>query len=343
MHHGKRVVRIRPPRFHDPFLDGTILPASDARVLVWDPPPDVDLAPVAGSAAVVSGWKPHVDRLSARGVPVTPDLPEAADVAVLFLPRNRVQAMGRIAAALTLLPAGGWLLVDGAKTDGVEPVLKVLDKAIPATGRVSRDHGKAAWLRRPDAVPDVVAKWAAEAEARVGADGLLSAPGMFAHGAIDAGTQALIEALPGGLTGQVADLGAGWGVLARAVLAAHPGITRLDAVEADHASAEAARRNIEDARAHVHWADATRWGGGPCDAVVMNPPFHASRKGDPGIGTAFIAAAARCLAPKGVLYMVANRHLPYEAALDAQFRDRVEIGGNPRYKVYRASRPTGRR
>ena len=39
----------------------------------------------------------------------------------------------------------------------------------------------------------------------------------------------------------------------------------------------------------------------------------------PDIGRAFIAVAADALKPGGRLWMVANRHLPYESVLDARF------------------------
>ena len=55
------------------------------------------------------------------------------------------------------------------------------------------------------------------------------------------------------------------------------------------------------------------------DAVVMNPPFHEGRKADPELGQAFIEAAAGMLGAKGKLYMVANRHLPYEETLERLF------------------------
>ena len=37
--------------------------------------------------------------------------------------------------------------------------------------------------------------------------------------------------------------------------------------------------------------------------------------------------------------MVANRHLPYEAALTDAFRDIDEVGGTASFKLYRASHP----
>ena len=69
-----------------------------------------------------------------------------------------------------------------------------------------------------------------------------------------------------------------------------------------------------------HWHDVTNGLVQPCDFVVSNPPFHALTQADrPDLGRAFIAAAAAALRSGGRLLMVANRHLPYEAELAAQF------------------------
>ena len=56
------------------------------------------------------------------------------------------------------------------------------------------------------------------------------------------------------------------------------------------------------------------------DTIVTNPPFHAQQgAARPDIGRAFIAAAAAALVPGGRLWLVANRNLPYELELDANF------------------------
>jgi 16S rRNA (guanine1207-N2)-methyltransferase len=73
--------------------------------------------------------------------------------------------------------------------------------------------------------------------------------------------------------------------------------------------------------------------------VVCNPPFHSARAADPALGAAFIAAAARLLAPRGTLWLVANRHLPYERALDAQFAEVRPLGEEAGYKLVAAGRP----
>lgn len=326
-----------------PFLSGEV-PVS-GHVLVCDPAADVDLGPFGASQiTALAGFRPTFDRLTAKSVPTSPDLPPGADIAICFLPRARDLAYARLSAVLDLLPAGGWLVIDGAKMDGVETILKSLERHIPLAGRLSRDHGKTGWLQRPDTLPAAVMAWADLAQPVPSPGGLISAPGMFSAGTEDPGSLALLAALPDQLSGKLADFGAGWGLLSHRILADHAKVTSLDAVEADHASVVAAGRNIGDPRASVHWADVATWQGGPYDVIVMNPPFHTSRRGDPSIGVGFIHAAARNLAATGALYMVANRHLPYEEALSQVFRERVELGTDRKYKIYRATRPqTGRR
>ena len=137
----------------------------------------------------------------------------------------------------------------------------------------------------------------------------------------------------------MADLGAGWGYLSAAILQ-RTDVVSVDLVEADRTALNCAERNITDARARFHWADATVWESSrKLDAVVMNPPFHSGRTADPDLGKAFIAAAARLLAPSGSLWLVANRHLPYEATLTEGFGAVQEVAGSSRFKVLQASRP----
>jgi 16S rRNA (guanine1207-N2)-methyltransferase len=112
-------------------------------------------------------------------------------------------------------------------------------------------------------------------------------------------------------------------------------------VEADKAALDCAQRNVSDPRVIAHWADARDWTpDAPLDGVVMNPPFHSTRKAEPALGQAFIATAARVLAKHGQVWMVANRHLPYERDLTSRFHTVTELGGDTRFKVLHASRPS---
>ena len=75
------------------------------------------------------------------------------------------------------------------------------------------------------------------------------------------------------------------------------------------------------------------------DAVVMNPPFHTGREADPALGAAFIRAARRMLAPDGALWLVANRHLPYDAVLWDCFLEVRDVAGDSGFRVIQAIKP----
>jgi len=169
-------------------------------------------------------------------------------------------------------------------------------------------------------------------------DGSVTLPGIFSADGPDPGSELLAASLPEKLSGFGADLGAGWGYLARAVLT-RPGIRQLDLIEAEHMALDCARRNVSDPRATFVWADATRYQPAQrYDFILSNPPFHTGRAADPSLGAAFIRAAARMLTPSGTFWMVANRHLPYEATLRDAFREVEEVAGTGAFKIFRASR-----
>ena len=149
----------------------------------------------------------------------------------------------------------------------------------------------------------------------------------------------LAEALPADLRGRVADFGAGWGYLSLQVLARCRQVTALDLYEADARALALADDNLADAHlpVHCHWHDVARGVGERFDAIVCNPPFHALGRGDrPDIGRAFIAAAANALKQGGQLWLVANRHLPYEQALGDGFVQVNTIAQSGGFKIVHA-------
>lgn len=279
---------------------------------------------------VVTGFKPDHDHFG-KLYAVTPAPPYAA--AIVCLPRSRDGARALIAQAASEVAPGGLVVVDGQKTDGIDSALKELRGRVELSESLSKAHGKlASFTARPD-----LSDWAARPRMIEG--GYQTLPGIFSADAPDRGSVLLASALPAKFGGKVADLGAGWGYLARAILA-HPGVKRLDLVEAEADALACARVNVTDDRAQFHWADATSFR--PeflLDAVVMNPPFHIGRDADPALGTAFIQAARRMLAPSGSLWLVANRHLPYDAALSETFLEHREVAGDGGFRVIHAIKP----
>ncbi|SLN54894.1 class I SAM-dependent methyltransferase [Pseudooctadecabacter jejudonensis] len=250
----------------------------------------------------------------------------ARGATLVVLPRSKTLARVMVNDAIA---AGGLVIVDGQKTDGVDSIYKDVRKVAAIEGVITKGHGRLFWFQAAE-TPD----WTTSVKSP---DGFVTAPGVFSESKIDAGS-ALLAPHVKALKGRVADLGAGWGYLSRAILQSDA-VTSLDLVEADRVALDCARQNVGDPRVKAHWADAVTFDGGPFDAVVSNPPFHTGRDGDIDLGRGFIATAARLLTPRGAFLMVANRHLPYESTLEAKFGRVEELDGSGAFKLFRATRP----
>ncbi|MDO5370245.1 class I SAM-dependent methyltransferase [Paracoccus sp. (in: a-proteobacteria)] len=283
---------------------------------------------------VVQGFRPAHDSVASQGFRALTSVDGRADAAVVFLPRARAEARARVAAAAAALDEGAALWIDGQKTDGVDAMLRELRGLAPVDQVQSRAHGKIFRVTVPggDWLPP---DW--KGARRTVEGGFVTAPGVFSADGPDPASVALAACLPERLPTRMVDLGAGWGWLSAQVLT-RPGIELLHLVEADHAALDCAKANVTDPHARFHWADATTFRlPEPVNGVVMNPPFHQGRAADPHLGGRFIRAAAGLLTGAGRLWMVANRHLPYEAALNEHFADVREIGGDNRFKVIAAT------
>ena len=71
--------------------------------------------------------------------------------------------------------------------------------------------------------------------------------------------------------------------------------------------------------------------------VIANPPFHdAGIEETAALGQAFICCAAAMLRRGGVLRLVANVGMPYEAVLNAHFAAVTPLGQARGYKLFEA-------
>ncbi len=314
-------------------LDSGLLVLPKGSVAVWRPVVGDDLSALGrGRVTVLTGFKPDHDHFAGLGHAVTPTPPYAAGV--VCLPRAKALAHALVAQAMAQVLPGGPVVVDGQKTDGIDSLLKELRAAGVAMGEpLSKAHGKLVVLRAGPPPPG----WTGEP--RPTADGFWTAPGVFSADGPDPGSVLLAQHLPATLPKRVADLGAGWGYLTRAILD-RPGVAEVDAVEAEAAALDCARRAIDDSRVVWHWADVRGFRPrAPWGAVVMNPPFHTGRAAEPDLGLAFVKAAHAGLNPDGALWLVANRQLPYEAALKTLFRKVETLAQGAVHKVIHASGP----
>ncbi|MCC5984095.1 MAG: class I SAM-dependent methyltransferase [Rhodobacteraceae bacterium] len=316
--------------------DGLVLPEA-GRIAVLRPRALERFDPLpAARLHMITGFRPDHDALAQAGFAVSPAPSGRYAAALVCLPRAKPAARALIAQAVHL--SDGPVLVDGQKVDGIESVLRELRARGEVSAVVSRAHGK---LFRFTPGADRLSDWAAVPQRLDDplAPGFVTLPGVFSADGVDPGSRLLAGALPETPGARVADLGAGWGVLAAQVLR-RPGVQEVHLIEAEHDALDCARANVHDARARFHWADATAFTlPHAVDTVVMNPPFHAGRAARSDLGRAFIAAAAGLLTAKGTLWMVANRHLPYDAALAEAFHSAAPVTEDRSYRVWRASQP----
>lgn len=315
------------------LADGTVTLPEAGRIAVFTPRAGDDLSALPMERVhVITPLKPDHDHFADLGYHCAVAPEGRYGAAILCLPRAKARARAALAEAASVTT--GHVNVDGLKTDGIESVLRDCRKRVAVGAALSKAHGKIFSFVAGSEFAD----WASTAPQAI-AGGYVTAPGVFSADAVDPASRFLAETLPAKLGAHVIDLGAGWGYLSSRALE-RDSVARLDLVEADHAALACARQNVADSRAYFHWADATRWQPeARADTVIMNPPFHESRAADPDLGRGFIRAAAAMLKPSGALWMVANRHLPYETTLAQCFTSVTEAAGDTRFKILNASRP----
>ncbi len=303
------------------------------RIAVWGPKMGQDLSALPHNRAdVITGFYPDFAHFKAAGFSCTRKAEGRYLASVIVVPRARELAQDLIAQAVEV--TDGLVIVDGDKTNGVERVLKECRAKVAVSAPISKAHGKVFCFDAADCFAD----WRATPKRIAG--GFQTLPGVFSADDVDPASEMLARAMPEALGGHVVDLGGGWGYLT-AQLKDCSGIKHIDLVEADHLALDCARANLDDPRVAFHWHDAHHWRPAELvDAIVTNPPFHTGRKADPDLGRAFIRAAAAMLKPMGQLWLVANRHLPYETEMAMHFKVVREITGDNRFKVLYAQRPT---
>ncbi|WP_101926408.1 MULTISPECIES: class I SAM-dependent methyltransferase [Luteimonas] len=294
-------------------------------------------------------FKPLHAALQRAGLDVLPADGDAAlpgkPLVLVLPPRQRDESRAVLARALQTVTPGGWVLASVANDEGAKSAQDDLARLAGNIGALSKHKCRVFWAQAGATVDAaLVAEWAALDRPRAVLDGRFqSRPGVFAWDRIDPASALLASHLPTTLAGRGADLGAGYGFLSAELLQRCPGVTSLDVHEAEARALALARRNLDalgaPATLHYHWSDVTTGLPEVYDFIVSNPPFHAhGREGRPDIGRAFIAVAAAALKPGGALWLVANRHLPYEEVLDARFGEVREVAASGAFKVIHAVR-----
>ena len=349
----------------DPALDALMLPFADGTLA--RAPGALFMRARTGAALAAADWpglacetafRPDAEALQRAGCLLRDGLDDPAGAGVagsgddagrwplvlLLPPRQRDEARALYARALERAAPGALVVASVANDAGARSAEADFARIAGPVSSRSKHKCRVFWARagQPGADPALAAQWRSlDAPRPVAGGRFLSRPGVFAWDRIDAASALLARHLPTDLRGRAADLGAGYGYLAAELLERNPGIDALDAFEADARALALARHNLAGFAPRValgfHWHDVAAGLPGAYDVVVTNPPFHApDGRERPDLGRAFIAAAAQSLRPGGRLWLVANRHLPYEDALGAGFGQVRLVAQEGGFKVVEA-------
>jgi 16S rRNA (guanine1207-N2)-methyltransferase len=291
------------------------------------------------------GFRPFAAQLERDGYRVGEWGDDARSALVLVLPpRQRDESRALLARALTLAAPGATVVISVANAEGARSAQDDFIALADGVRSISKHKCRVCWATVPAKPKDVdlQAAWLALDAPREILDGaFVSRPGLFAWDRIDPASVLLAQQLPDGLTGDVADLGAGFGYLSCVLLEGSPMLASLTAFEAEARALPVLQRNLAHRAGSVtvssHWHDVTTGVPGHYDTIVSNPPFHQGRADQPSLGQGFIDAAADALRPMGVFWLVANRHLPYEQKLALRFTDVRSVADRDGFKVIRAS------
>ena len=266
-------------------------------------------------------------------------------IGALRLPKGREALDMSVHALLARLEPGSRFFVYGANDEGVRSLGPRLEAWLDEVLTLSTKRHSRVWSGRVRAtLPDVrgeLEDWVESVvlDAPGGALSLRSAPGLFAHGRLDAGTRLLLEALaalprvkPGG---RILDYGCGAGTVAL-WLARHVERGELHGVDRDALAIHIAHRNLESA----HWHLGDGWRGVPSelafDLVASNPPLHEGKDQELGHLGALMDGAARRLARRGRLLLVTQRPLPVGPMLRERFSEVDLVREDRSYRVWSA-------
>ena len=264
----------------------------------------------------------------------------------LRLPRSKPALDLALHAAASELEPGAPIWMFGANDEGIRSLPRRLEPLFEGTHTlVARRHarvfqaGRAADPAGASARAPLSAWQTAERlELPHGVRPWRCYPGVFARGELDPGTAWLLELLPKPEPGlRVLDFAAGAGVIA-ADLALREPTLELHLLEADAIALEAAHANLPDA--HLHLSDG--WQAAPAglfDWIVSNPPIHRGNRKDPALLESLVVEAPRFLRPTGALWFVVQRTLPVERLVGRAFETLELIGGDTRFRAWKASKP----
>ncbi|MDO4483640.1 MAG: class I SAM-dependent methyltransferase [Clostridia bacterium] len=163
--------------------------------------------------------------------------------------------------------------------------------------------------------------------------------GVFSKGELDPGSRLLMDALPA-LSGDVLDLGCGWGPIGISVAKANKD-ARVVMADVNHRALDLTRRNAAALGASVEVLESDGMSAlldREFDAVITNPPIRAGKQ----VIYQMFADSARVLRENGALYLVIRKQQGAESCmkyLKTLFANVEKLDKSAGYWVLKASGP----
>ncbi|MEX6503592.1 methyltransferase [Pseudomonas zhanjiangensis] len=270
--------------------------------------------------------------------------PPAGDFtsAVLFLPKSR-ELTDYLLTALAARLAGRPLFLVGEKRAGIERAAKQLAAFGKPRKLDSARHCQlwAVTVEQVPATPDLEAL--AQRYQLELADGpltVVSLPGVFSHGRLDAGSALLLQHLDRLPAGHLLDFGCGAGVLGAVLKRRYPD-SQVSLLDVDAFALASSRLTLaaNGLQAEVLGGDGIDAAPTGLSAILSNPPFHQ------GVHTHYQATehllrqAARHLQRGGQLRLVANSFLKYPPLIEQHLGACLTLAEDGGFRIYQASRP----
>lgn len=287
-----------------------------------------------------------IERIPAHSIQYSPLIPGSSSLETahalssffLLAPPGTIERNYVLVQALHALAPEGELIAMAPKDKGGSRILKELEFMGCIVNEDSKRHHRICRCKRPSQILNfetVINEGSLRFDPALS---LWTQPGVFSWNRLDPGTQLLLENLPS-LAGKGLDLGAGLGILSKEILLKNKTVEHMTLIELDRRAHEASKKNLTE-RFTAFWADAKYFDfeNTLFDFVVMNPPFHDGGVEDQALGKKFIEKAAAALKSGKKAYIVANKHLPYEAAIAEYFSESKILASTNAFKVVEARR-----
>lgn len=327
-----------------PFKEGVLsYPSDSENVLLYNTSYWL-AADQLKSCDVVQNFYPYALEWGNHGFKVSTAIDEskAYDFILCAASKQKEAALFQIANALKHLNKKGLLVVVAANDAGGKRLEKWMGEFGLNVTSLSKSKCRIVWGVKESVNEAVLQKYyeaGLPQEIAINDQNFTTQVGIFGWSKIDQGSKLLTQNLPSELKGVGADFGCGYGFLSKYILGNADKINHMTAIDADFNALECAKKNLEKFdNVDYRWEDLTTSQNIPnnLDFIVMNPPFHVGKKVESDIGQRFIVNAATCLKPKGVLYMVANMHLPYEKTLQENFSNIENLKEENGFKIFKA-------